>query len=376
MKKLIASFLISGMILLGGYSPLIAQQADHEVRFSDHRCLPGYGLKKKKNTALFQGNKKRKKYFEGWYFKMVADEGAAILSVIPGISLSAQGDTNHAFIQIIDGITAETDYHTFPIEAFHFSEKNFVVRIGENYFSKDSLILNIHNESSAISGRIYMDSQVELIPGKAAKKKSIMGWYRFVPFMQCYHGVVSLDHNLKGSISIKGETHNFDNGVGYIEKDWGRSMPSSWVWIQSNSFESGNTSFMLSVAHIPWLGNSFTGFLGFYLHQGTIHRFGTYSGADLHMKKTEDDHLLITIFDKEYTYKLEAFRMKGGILKAPVNGSMDRRISESIDAKLSLTVLNETGTVILQDHSEISGLEMVGELSTLMGEYKRKNQFK
>ncbi|MPN29068.1 hypothetical protein SDC9_176516 [bioreactor metagenome] len=79
----------------------------------------------------------------------------------------------------------------------------------------------------------------------------IMGWYRFVPFMECYHGVVSLTHNLNGKIYINNEVHNFKDGKGYIEKDWGSSMPSAWIWMQSNHFNENNSSFMLSIANIP-----------------------------------------------------------------------------------------------------------------------------
>ena len=62
---------------------------------------------------MFQGNKKTKKYFEGWYFKMVSQDEVSILSVIPGISISEDGSTKHAFIQIINGKTAETEYINF-----------------------------------------------------------------------------------------------------------------------------------------------------------------------------------------------------------------------------------------------------------------------
>ena len=48
-----------------------------------------------------------------------------------------------------------------------------------------------------------------------------MGWYRFVPFMECFHGVVSLNHELEGDFLIENQVFSFDGGKGYIEKDWG-----------------------------------------------------------------------------------------------------------------------------------------------------------
>ena len=257
--------------------------------FKDHRFIPGYDIRKLKDTTMFQGNKKRKKYFEGWYFKMVSADGSSILSVIPGISLSHNGEEQHAFIQIIDGKTANTFYYDFPIEDFAFSKEKFAVRIGSNYFSEDSLILDIQDGTTSIKGEVNMSDQVYLSQNKK-KKVSIMGWYRFVPFMECYHGVVSLHHNLKGTITKDNETYKFDNGVGYIEKDWGKSMPSSWIWMQSNNFNSEKTSFMLSVANIPWVGKSFTGFLGFFLFDGIVHQFGTYTHANIKIKFRHDQN--------------------------------------------------------------------------------------
>ena len=114
----------------------ISQNNNSLVKFVDYPKVQTYKAKKSKNSSMFQGNKKTKKYFEGWYFKMVSQDELSILSVIPGISISEDGSTKHAFIQIIDGKTAETEYINFSIEDFYYSKDNFFVRIGDNYFSK------------------------------------------------------------------------------------------------------------------------------------------------------------------------------------------------------------------------------------------------
>ena len=33
-----------------------------------------------------------------------------------------------------------------------------------------------------------------------------MGWYSFVPHMECKHGIVSVNHDLKGNININGKS--------------------------------------------------------------------------------------------------------------------------------------------------------------------------
>ena len=369
MKNIILISFLNMLFFLVGYNTALSQELNNEVNFKKHKCLSGYGLKKLKNPEMFQGNKKRKHYFEGWYFKMVSADHASIMSVIPGISLSKNGKEQHAFIQIIDGKTANTFYYTFPIETFSFSKKDFAIRIGNNYFSEDSIVLDIANDTSAIKGKIKMIDHIKLCRNN--KKLDIMGWFKYVPFMQCYHGVVSLNHNLKGTIKKGNETYNFDNGLGYIEKDWGKSMPTSWIWIQSNNFSSKKTSFMLSVANVPWMGSSFPGFLGFFLHNNVVERFGTYSHAKIELETSNSDTVKIIISDKKFTYHLKAFHNKAGILKAPVNGAMDRRIAESIDAILELNVTDKNGILIFQDSTPVTGLEIVGDMKELSKNVKK-----
>lgn len=347
---------------------ILAQNIEKEIQFSKQQILPFYWFKKKEHTAYFQGNKKKENYFEGWYFKMVSKNGAAILSVIPGISLPKEGEKPHAFIQIINGLTAETYYYTFSIEEFYFSKKAFAVRIGDNYFSEKQLILNIEKGDSSVNGSVIMTNQIPYAYKK--RKPAIMGWYRFVPFMECYHGVVSLNHQLSGRIILYNKVHDFSEGKGYIEKDWGTSMPKAWIWLQSNTFTNINSSLMLSVADIPWLGKSFTGFLGFFYTNNRVYRFATYANSELNILPSTDNTLTIEIQNTKERFVLEIKNGNAGILKAPVAGSMDRRIAESVDAKLKITMFNEDNEIILIDSSEIAGLEAVGDIRSLITKIK------
>lgn len=352
---------------------LQAQDLPKQAKYSDHKYMPFYNLKKIGNTSIFQGNKKKKRYFEGWYFKMVAQDGAAILSVIPGISLSANGAEQHAFIQIIDGRNATTAYFSFPIEAFSFSRKKFAIRIGQNYFSKDSIVLNIKQNDTIVAGTIKMAGLVHYKPQKN-RNTAIMGWYRFVPFMQCYHGVVSLTHHIQGQLTVNNTILDFDNGKGYIEKDWGSSMPSSWVWMQSNHFSNIGSSLMLSVADVPWLGKSFAGFLGFLYYNNKIYPFATYKNSKLNMSIDSTNLLNIKIENKKNTFIISARSNTTGLLKAPTHGSMDRRVPESIDAIIQIKMLDKTGKMVYQDSTNIAGLEMVGDFQKLTDSYLRSKK--
>ena len=352
------------MFLMNGLT-FLSQNNSSLVKFVDYPKVKAYKANKSKNSSMFQGNQKTKKYFEGWYFKMVSQDEGSILSVIPGISISEDGSTKHAFIQIIDGKIAETKYINFPIEDFYFSKEDFLIKIENNVFSKDSIVLDIQRDSLSIIGKVYMKNLAEL-KSKNKQRQKIMGWYYKVPFMECYHGVVSLNHDLYGEIKTNNRNFRFDGGRGYIEKDWGKSMPSSWIWIQTNSFKNSNSSFMLSIAKIPWLGFSFTGFLGFYYINNEIVRFGTYSKAKVKLEKYEENRLNLNIVLKDEVLEIQTIKKISGMLKAPVNGNMNRRISEGIDADLKVKLLDENKNILFEDSSKTTGLELVGDIKELL----------
>jgi tocopherol cyclase len=102
-----------------------------------------------------------------------------------------------------------------------------------------------------------------------------MGWYTFLPFMQTYRGILSLDHRMEGSLTIDLEKIDFSDGRGTMEKNWGKAFPRAYIWIQSNHFSTPGTSLTASVATIPWLGSWFRGFIVGLWHNDKLYRFTT-----------------------------------------------------------------------------------------------------
>ncbi|KAG0326190.1 hypothetical protein BG000_001500 [Podila horticola] len=102
---------------------------------------------------------------------------------------------------------------------------------------------------------------------------SIMGATAYLPFLECIHGVASLHHPIqKGQIATLATNGtllseaSYDEGVGYLEKDWGINFPSIWIWAQTNVFKTAPGSSMLfSLASIPLLGPDFSDWVKKYL---------------------------------------------------------------------------------------------------------------
>lgn len=334
---------------------------------------------------LFQGARRRRRYFEGWYFKQVSADGKA-WSFIPGVSMDARG-RREAFVQAIDGSTGKARWYSFPFEEFAWDARALNLRVGANRFSLSGVELDLDGPDGRVAASLRF-GPVSPYPGKPWRP-GIMGPYSFVPFMECSHGLVSLDHRVDGSVEADGSMIPMDGGRGYIEKDWGSSMPKAWIWCQSNSFPERGVSASFSLADVPWLGRSFAGFLcavriprtdasrGYASRGGSNGRsepvatqsfdtltWATWNGSRLDGLSDDGGTVKASVIGPAGRLSLSMGRGRGGLLRAPDSGSMARRIAESVDAELSIA-LTLNGSIAYSGTAWPAGLETVGDLSCL-----------
>lgn len=310
-----------------------------------------------RNPAMYHGQYQQRRYFEGWYYKLVDPAGERPLAVIPGMAFDEAGES-HAFIQVMDGAAHQAAYHRFDAAEFEASDREFRVRIGSNRFGPEGLQLDLPD----LQGEIRL-SGLQPWPWRPWAP-GIMGWYAYVPFMQCYHGVVSLTHRLDGELRRGGAAWAYTGGKGYLEKDWGRSFPSSWVWMQSNHFEEPALSLTASVAKIPWLGSSFTGFIAGLWWKGQLYRFTTYTGARLTQLGVEGQDVRLTFRGLRYRLEIEAQQAPGAELRSPVQGLMQGRVNESLQARIGIR-LYEGSRLLLSGTGLHAGLEVAGSVEEL-----------
>jgi len=324
-------------------------------------------------NEYYKGASRKSRYFEGWYFKQVSGDRSEIWSFIPGISRGDRAEEGYSFVQAIEGRSGRTWWFQYPLEEFRASTSRLDIRVGKNLFTERGIHLELAGEEASFFGELRYGPFTPLPPRLLSP--GVMGPYAFVPFMECKHGLVSLHHSVEGGFETAGRQVSMGSGRaagrGYIEKDWGSSMPSSWIWMQSNNFEAEGDSFMLSVADIPWLGSAFTGFLCVGSLGGRIVREASYTGARLVDFRLEDGALGLAIERGRHRLEVGAARSRGGLLRAPVKGLLTRRISESVDARIALR-WSERGRLLFEGEAPAAGLELVGDPNFL---FERKRAY-
>ena len=250
-------------------------------------------------------------YFYGWYLKCQSD--TQTLAVIPAMHRSGKKHT--CSMQII----TDDDAWTLSFPANAFRRRGRWIILGKNRVGEDGIRLDVHTPELTAKGSLHFGPIFPL-------KYDIMGPFALLPFMECRHSVWSMRHLVRGTVAINGTKYCFRDAWGYWEGDRGRSFPREYIWTHC-SFPGG--ALMLSVAHIPLAGFSFTGIIGFVLWKGREYRIATYLGA----RAVQIQNGIVRIVQGNLGLEARLLEASGRPLKAPQKGDMVRTIRESAACK-------------------------------------------
>lgn len=84
---------------------------------------------------IFHGRRKKKDFFEGWYFKMVDYSEKRAYAVIPGVSIARDSLKSHAFIMFLDARAQKMNYFRYSLDDMKAGDKKFELIIGESFLA-------------------------------------------------------------------------------------------------------------------------------------------------------------------------------------------------------------------------------------------------
>ena len=251
-------------------------------------------------------------------------------------------------------------YVNYDIYDFEYSYNPFYIRIGKNYFSLDNIHVDIEDlkQNLIIYGDIGYTDDVNI--NTSILSPNIMGPFSYIPFMECNHAILSMKNNANGSIDINNIILNFENDMGYIEKDWGCSFPKTYIWCQGNNFKKSNSCFMLSIANVPFKMFNFRGMICVLIIDDKEYKFTTYNNSKILKCDVNEKTLEIVLKKDDYYFNLKSSFEKGQKLSAPVKGKMEKDIYESLNSLIEIT-LRKNDEIIFSDISTNCGIEIVRE---------------
>ncbi|HOJ63937.1 MAG TPA: tocopherol cyclase family protein [Spirochaetota bacterium] len=311
----------------------------------------------------YHGHNKRYNFFEGWYYKLITEDRKYVIAIIPGIILSKKDP--HSFIQFYNGKELNAFYFRYSKEEFYAKKEKFDIKIENNNFKIDGIKLNINKDSTKIVGELSFEN-IHNWPVKLFSP-GIMGYFGLLPFMECYYQVSSFKHNIKGKLLINDKEIDFNNGIGYIEKNWGKSFPTSWIWLQANDFSENEMAFMFSIAKIPFLNFKFNGFVGAIFYNKKIYPFATYNNSKIENIILKDNTFSINVNSSKFYLKIEGEKKNGFYLPYPKVTGMDGKIFESLNSIIKVELFDKKNNkVIVSDRSFHAGIEISENVKELL----------
>ena len=306
-------------------------------------------------------------HFEGWYFKFVDAAGSQPYAIIPGVFL---GEDSHAFIQVLDGRAGTASYHRFPLESFRASPNEFAVEIAGNHFSSQRLNLKIDAEQT--NARQSICGSLEFSPWRpwpvTWTSPGVMGPYSFVPFMECNHGILSLDHAVSGALHVDGRDTLYDGGSWLLRKRLGPCL-SFGLRMDSEQPLRRRRDFDHRVGREDPLAHRIIpeDFSWGFLLDDELHRFTTYTGATIESLTLDDSHLRLRLRNRKYRIEMDARKEEGGVLHAPYGKQMIERVAETMRSEVELRFSSlVTDTTIYQGRGQHACLEVQGDLPAIL----------
>jgi len=334
---------------------------------------PPLGTDQKKGNGL--------PIFELWYFKQTTrfhisgHPRQESLLIVPGRTHNTT--ENHAFIQIVDTRSSENRYLRFPLSEFSYHEKPFSLSIGPNVFSLSGIHLFAEDDRFPLRFDLSFQSP-KPIPSRPWIT-SMFGPLGPLVRSPWHHEILSLTHGVSGSADLKRPV-DFTGASGFIEKHWGRSTPSSWIWIQSQDFplEKKGTAFYLRLARIPGFRGPFTGCIVVLRNGGKEYRFTSIAGGRLELLETEGSTLRLFFRSPQFKLEVLARRHGEGTLRLPQDGRMDRKVEENASSWVRVVLKNRFHRVDepIFDYSTSSAtLETAGDLRELQPRPPKRPNF-
>lgn len=294
------------------------------------------------NTFAFR-NKLEKDYFEGWYMRFTDRSHKIQYAII--FAVTKESSDPHSFIQVYDGSKLTNEYYRFEVGDFSYS--NEIVKIKDNYLSKDSIYINL--------GDLEVDLKVKkqsYLLGK--NNNSAMSFLVHFP-LECFQDVIYMDALFQGEIKSKDIVVQ-TSGKAYMEKTYGNRFPKKWMWLQCNHFDE-DVSFSFAHGIIPVLKFSKKGFFSILRYKGNELRFASYNLSRLKVTNKSNSKLEFIIRKGRYRLSVSADIIDNVLLVGPSdNGLMNLDVFESINSKMKLK-LTKGKTVIFDTIGSDVGLE-------------------
>ena len=179
-------------------------------------------------------------HFEGWYYRAFDPESRQswVLIAAYWVEDNYEGNGFLELIQHPEGTVYKQEFSSVNIEEIQASQGEFDLRLGDVQLGANKIDGVMWTDDGQ---RLEIDLEITDCAQWGApdddNNRWTMGWSTEAPGIPIRWHVHHLKANMSGTIRTPEHEWTLSEIPLHQEKNWGRSFPSSWMWLQSNHFE-------------------------------------------------------------------------------------------------------------------------------------------
>jgi len=192
-------------------------------------------------------------------------------------------------------------------------------------------------------------------------QQSTGGWLSYLPIFEPGWQILMAHGLATGYIDWNGKLYEFENAPAYGEKNWGRSFPQKWFWLNCNGFNNEPDLTLTAGGGrrgVLWWMES-VAMIGIH-YQGEFYEFVPWN-AQVSWQIQPWGSWEMQAMNQNYEVEIKGTTdLPGTPLRAPTEQGLIFCCRDTMKGELTLKLRSRQGKTILTASSDLCGLEVGG----------------
>ncbi|MGF1481246.1 MAG: tocopherol cyclase family protein [Cyanophyceae cyanobacterium] len=192
-------------------------------------------------------------------------------------------------------------------------------------------------------------------------QQSTAGWLSYLPIFEPGWQILMAHGLATGWIDWNGKRHKFTDAPAYKEKNWGRSFPQKWFWLNCNSFtDTSDLALTAGGGRREVLGFMESVALICLHHNNKFYEFVPWN-SQVSWQIQPWGRWQMQAENHNYRVKLTGTTEHSGTpLRAPTEQGLIFACRDTMQGQLTLELGDHRGNTLLKAKSDLCGLEVGG----------------
>ncbi len=346
------------------------------------------------NRSDAAGTLRARRFFEGWYYRVTLPKNGQTFGFMYSIDDPLGNQPHSGGAAQILGANDEYLCRTFPDVKTFWAKKNqlslghwgknqatsspqllraktFFEQVEQGYQATATLNQGFIRDAGT---RRYCRWCYSIYPvygwGDTKRpQKATAGWLSYLPIFDPGWQVLMAHGRASGWIDWNGDWYELTDAPAYAEKNWGRSFPQKWFWINCNSFREHADLSLTAVGGIrEVLGwRESVGLMGLH-YQGKFYQFDGWNAQLSWCVQPWGRWEMTAIPSGTASQHTPSLTIKllgttthtGNYVRVPTAEGLKFNCRDTMSGNLSLELRESSGKLLINATSSLAGLEIGG----------------